>query len=282
MIMINNLIKTYGHNLVLNNLNLNIEEGKTYGLVGENGAGKTTLINCITKIIKDYQGEIKYNFNENSLGFMPQDALLEEDLTPEKLLLFFSSLNNYNKKNISWALKFSGCYDFKDRKIKNLSHGMRRRVIFAQTILNRPKFIIMDEPTSGLDPKVIIEIRQLIKKLKNLGSTMLISSHNTMDIEDLCDHLLFLENGVLKRQEDINIYRGNNIIKITLKDRLNEKLLNYIKNLKNVSKISFKNNELTIFIKNEKLLNNTLKLIINKGLNFINIKEGRDIDDMFK
>ena len=281
MIMINNLIKKYGRNLVLNNLNLKIEKGKTYGLVGENAAGKTTLINCITNIIKDYKGEIKYNFDQKLLGFMPQDAVLEEDLTPEKLLLFFSSLNNYNNKNVSWALKFAGCYDFRDKKIKNLSHGMRRKVMFAQAILNNPDLVILDEPTSGLDPKIIIGIRQLIKKLKNKGKTILISSHNTQDIEEICDRLLFLENGVLKQQK-INDYRGSNMIKILLKSRSNNNLFDDIKKIKNVLKVKLDNMELIIFIRNEKLLNNTLKNIIGKNLDFVNIRVGREVDDIFK
>ena len=282
MIMINGLSKKYGKNLALDNINLKIEKGKTYGLIGENGAGKTTLINCITGIIKDYKGNVKYSFNKNSLGFMPQDAALEEDITPEKLLLFFSSLNNSNHKNISWALKFTGCHEFKNKKIKNLSHGMRRRVMFAQAVLSNPDFVVLDEPTSGLDPKIIIEIRQLIKKLKNDEKTILISSHNTQDIEEICDHLLFLENGTLKKQQDIKNYRGNNLIKILLKSELSDNLAGEIKKIKNVLKLSLENKELTIFIKNEKLLNNTLNEIINKNLDFVSIRVGKEVNDIFK
>ena len=286
MIKITNLSKKYRNDLVLNNINLNIKKGKTYGLVGENGAGKTTLINCITKVIKDYGGSIQCNFKENLLGFMPQDALLEEDTTPEKLLTFFYSLYDKNDKNllknVNNALKVAGCYEVKDKKIKTLSHGMKRRIMIAQAILHDPEFIILDEPTSGLDPKVIIEIRSLIKKLKNKGKTLFISSHNTRDIEEICDYLIFIDNGIIKKEEEMQNYRGNNLIKITLNGKLKESDISLLNKIKNIEKIKQDNNELLIFIKDKNSLNQTINNILKNDIEFINIRTGKEIDDIFK
>ncbi len=282
MINVDNLTKKYGSNLALNKINLDLEKGKVYGLVGENGAGKTTLINCIAKVIKNYSGKIEI---ENiKIGFMPQDAALEEEITAENLLLFFYLLDDEKNalENVNKSLKLTDCYDFKDKKIKELSHGMRRRVMIAQALLHDPELIILDEPTSGLDPKVVIEVRGIIKKLKSKGKTLFISSHNTQDIEDACDYLIFIEKGIIKKKEKINEYRGNSIIKLLLDKSLSKKEVELLRKIKNIKDVKINDNEVLISIKDNNLVNDTINKITKYNINFVNIRIGREIDDIFK
>ena len=154
--------------------------------------------------------------------------------------------------------------------------------MIAQALLHDPELIILDEPTSGLDPKVVIEIREIIKKLKSKGKTLFISSHNTQDIEDACDYLIFIENGIIKKKEKINEYRGSNIIKLLLDKSLSKKEVELLRKIKNIKDVKANNNEVLISIKDSSLVNDTVNKITKYNINFVNIRIGREIDDIFK
>lgn len=179
MIEVKNLVKRYGDHLAVDDLSFTIEEGKIYGFLGPNGAGKSTTMNMITGYIASTSGDIfidGHNILEEPeqakkcIGYLPEQPPVYGDMTVEEYLKFVSELKKIPKErrmsDISEVMELVKITDMSHRLIKNLSKGYRQRVGLAQAILGYPEVIILDEPTVGLDPKQIIEIRDLIKSLK--------------------------------------------------------------------------------------------------------------------
>lgn len=178
VIEIENLVKKYGDNLAVDNLNLKIEKGRVYGFLGPNGAGKSTTMNIITGYIGATSGTVKIDgrdiFKEpeqakKCVGYLPEMPPLYQDMTVREYLKFVAELKKIPKckreKNIEDALNMTKTDQVENRLIRNLSKGYKQRVGIAQALIGMPEVIILDEPTVGLDPKQIIEIRQLIKQL---------------------------------------------------------------------------------------------------------------------
>ena len=207
MIEIKNLVKRYGSHLAVDHLNLTIEHGQVYGLLGLNGAGKTTTMNMITGYLAPTEGEIIINGHnildeaeeaKHCLGYLPDQPPLYLDMTVTEYLNFCAELKKLpkpaRKKSIAQAEELTQLTDVAGRLIKNLSKGYRQRVGLAQAILGMPDIIILDEPTDGLDPKQINEILTLIRKLGE-EHTVILSSHKLSEVQVACDHIVILHQG---------------------------------------------------------------------------------------
>ncbi|PJI08117.1 MULTISPECIES: ABC transporter ATP-binding protein [Clostridium] len=205
---IKNLKKKYKDFTAVDNLNLKIEDGEIYGLLGPNGAGKSTTINAITGLTKIDSGEIKIfgkSFNGNdteikrNIGVVPQDIAVFNDLSAYENVVFFGKINglrgNLLKDRAKEALDFTGLWDRRKDKPKQYSGGMQRRLNIACAIVHRPKLIIMDEPTVGIDPQSRNHILESVKKLNELGSTIIYTSHYMEEIEALCSKITIIDNG---------------------------------------------------------------------------------------
>ena len=209
MIEISHLTKKYGANVAVNDLNLTLESGNIYGFLGPNGAGKSTTMNIITGYIGASSGEVKINgfdINKNPeeakkcIGYLPELPPVYTDMTVLEYLQFVAELKKIDKHNrkadIKQVMDLTKLHDVKDRLIKNLSKGYRQRVGLAQALIGMPEIIILDEPTVGLDPKQIIEIRDLIRSLKE-KHTVILSSHILQEISAVCDHVFIISKGNL-------------------------------------------------------------------------------------
>ena len=209
MIEVKNLVKRYGDHLAVDDLSFTIEEGKIYGFLGPNGAGKSTTMNMITGYIASTSGDIfidGHNILEEPeqakkcIGYLPEQPPVYGDMTVEEYLKFVSELKKIPKErrmsDISEVMELVKITDMSHRLIKNLSKGYRQRVGLAQAILGYPEVIILDEPTVGLDPKQIIEIRDLIKSLKE-KHTVILSSHILSEVSAVCDYILIISHGKL-------------------------------------------------------------------------------------
>lgn len=210
MITIKNLDMKFKEKLVLNDINLEIGEG-VFGLLGENGAGKTTLMRILTTIYAPTRGEININglkygkYNENKIkdmiGYLPQDLGLYPDLTVMESLDYIGGLHGLAKKErkdiIEKLLVLTNLTEHKNKKNRQLSGGMKRRVGLVQALINNPKLLIVDEPTTGLDPEERIKIRNL---LSDIGKkcTVIFSTHVTEDIAATCDNVCILKAGEAK------------------------------------------------------------------------------------
>ena len=209
MIEVKNLVKRYGDHVAVNNLSFTVEEGQIYGFLGPNGAGKSTTMNIITGYLASTEGEVLINGHnileepeeaKKCIGYLPEMPPLYFDMTVLEYMKFAADLKkiprNQKDKQIKEVMDMVKITDMKDRLIKNLSKGYRQRVGLAQAILGYPEVIILDEPTVGLDPKQIIEIRDLIKSLKQ-KHTVILSSHILSEVRAVCDYVLIISHGKL-------------------------------------------------------------------------------------
>ena len=209
MIEVSNLVKKYGDHTAVDHLSFQIEKGKIYGFLGPNGAGKSTTMNMITGYIASTEGKVMIDGHDileepeaakKCIGYLPEMPPLYFDMTVLEYMKFAADLKkiprNQKDKQIKEVMDMVKITDMKDRLIKNLSKGYRQRVGLAQAILGYPEVIILDEPTVGLDPKQIIEIRDLIKSLKQ-KHTVILSSHILSEVRAVCEYVLIISHGKL-------------------------------------------------------------------------------------
>ncbi|MBW4564100.1 MAG: ABC transporter ATP-binding protein [Mojavia pulchra JT2-VF2] len=204
MLVIKNLNKSYGQRQVIQNLNLNIGSGETYGLLGANGAGKTTTINLICNLLKADSGYITINNQPVSeatkkiIGVAPQENLLYKSLSCEENLKFFANIYGLNReKRYNQITKVLASVNLLDRAkspVDTLSGGMKRRLNIAVALIHQPQLVILDEPTTGLDIEARYEIWELIRQLKSQGITILLTTHSLDEAERLCHRVGILKN----------------------------------------------------------------------------------------
>lgn len=261
VIEIKNLVKKYGNNVAVDNLNLNIEKGKVYGFLGPNGAGKSTTMNIITGYIGASSGTVTIDGNDifkepekakKCIGYLPELPPLYQDMTVEEYLRFVAELKQIPKKDrldsVEKVLEMTQTKEVEKRLIRNLSKGFKQRVGIAQAILGMPEVIILDEPTVGLDPNQIIEIRQLIKKLGE-NHTVILSSHILSEISEVCEHIFIISKGKLvasgTEQELVEEMAGNNELTLEIKgdEAQIEQMLNGIDDICNYEFTNTKNSE---------------------------------------
>jgi ABC-2 type transport system ATP-binding protein len=205
MLKIGKLNKSFCNRQVLQDLNLQIEPGEIYGLLGANGAGKTTTINIICNLLKADSGEITLSNQPVSeatkklIGIAPQENLLYKSLSCEENLRFFADIYGLNReireKQIKETLAAVNLLERKKSPVEKLSGGMQRRLNMAVALVHQPKLVILDEPTTGLDIEARYEIWELIKQLKNQGITILLTTHLLDEAERLCQRIGILKQG---------------------------------------------------------------------------------------
>jgi ABC-2 type transport system ATP-binding protein len=205
MLKIQNLNKSYKLRKVLHNLNLHIDAGEIYGLLGANGAGKTTTINIICNLLKPDSGNVIINnepisqATQKIIGIAPQENLLYKTLTCEENLKFFADIYGLDRKTRQQQIKATlaavNLLDRAKNTVDTLSGGMQRRLNIAVALVHQPQLLILDEPTTGLDIEARYEIWQLIRQLKNQGVTILLTTHLLDEAERLCQRIGILKDG---------------------------------------------------------------------------------------
>ena len=210
MIEVEHLTKTYnGRVNAVDDLSFTVEKGQIYGFLGPNGAGKSTTMNIITGYISATSGKVTVDghdiFTEpkaakRCIGYLPELPPLYTDLTPREYLNIAAGLKNVPKAErrtqIEEIMEMTGIQDVSERLIRHLSKGYRQRVGLAQAMIGYPDILILDEPTVGLDPKQIIEMRELIRSLRE-RHTVILSSHILSEVSAVCDTVLILSHGRL-------------------------------------------------------------------------------------
>lgn len=209
----NQLTKSYRSRLhgivkVVDNLNLEVEEGEIFGFLGPNGAGKTTTIKMLLGIIYPSEGEGWVLGKElgdmdihRQISYLPERPYYYEHMTGMELLMFYASLFGIKDKDKCRALlERVNLAGDASKTISQYSKGMQQRVGLAQSLLNDPKLLFLDEPTGGLDPIAHSEIRDLILNFRDEGRTVFISSHELSEVERICDRVAIINKGVIERQ----------------------------------------------------------------------------------
>ena len=204
MLEIKNVSKSFGRLKALDDVSFNVNKGDLFGIIGQNGAGKSTLFRCIMDFFDSYEGEILYDNKPMSkvplekIGFLPEERSLSPKKTVAEEIRYFASLNlmkNLDSKTLeTYFNKFEIKGSLKD-KIKDLSKGNQQKVQLLASLIYKPEFVILDEPFSGLDPYNIRLLQDIIKEINESGTTIIFSSHNMENIEDMCKKLVMLKNG---------------------------------------------------------------------------------------
>lgn len=199
IIELRNVSKTLKGKKILDNISVSFEKGKIYGIVGPNASGKTMLLRAIAKLLYLSEGEVLYTPKNISIGIIVENPGFLLSYTGFENLKILAQIKNLiTTEEIKGAMIEVGLEPNDTRKVKEYSLGMKQKLALAQAMMERPQVIILDEPTRGLDEESVINIRQLLLRKNQDGATILISSHNPGDIEEMCNTVLRIENGRIK------------------------------------------------------------------------------------
>lgn len=200
----------------LSDLNLEVKRGEIYGLLGPNGSGKTTTIKLLLGLINATRGEAEVlgrsvgdQIARRHIGYLPEETYLYRFLNARQTLDFYARIFAMNRaqrvRAVDFYLDFVGLDPaVRGRRLGTYSKGQARRVGLAQALLNDPDLVILDEPTSGLDPIGTLEMKELILRLKQVGKTVLLSSHQLADVEDVCDRVGILYRGKMEVEGSVD------------------------------------------------------------------------------
>ncbi|HDN96016.1 MAG TPA: ABC transporter ATP-binding protein [Thermoplasmatales archaeon] len=200
---VKNLVKRYGKVEAVKGVSFSVEENEIFGLIGPNGAGKTTILRILATLIKKDDGKVKifgYELEKNDdeirkiISYLPEEAGAYKNMTGYQYLTFIAKFFD-GKDMVEEGIKISKLGRRINDKIENYSKGMIRRLLLARALMTKPKLAILDEPTAGLDVINAHEIRNIIKEFAKKGTTFLISSHNMLEVEYICDRIALINEG---------------------------------------------------------------------------------------
>ncbi len=221
------ICKSFGEKVALDNVSLEIPEGKIFGLLGPNGAGKTTMIRIINRITIPNSGEVIFDGRPitqrdvERIGYLPEERGLYRKMEVGDQAMYLAQLKGMSEKEAKtelkkWFIKF-GIQDWWKKKVEELSKGMAQKVQFITTVVHKPKLMILDEPFSGFDPVNAELIRKEILELKEQGATIILSTHNMESVEELCDNIALINKSKLVITggvEEIRRKYGNNNVEL--------------------------------------------------------------------
>ena len=209
-VVVKNLKKRFGKKEALRGVTFTVREGEIFGLIGPNGAGKTTTLRIIATLLRPTSGEVYvYGVNvvekpdevRSMISYLPEESDIYLRLTGYENLKFFAMIYAKDKKEmeemLEYAKRISGLSDEELRRLtKTYSKGMRRKLALARALMVKPKLAILDEPTSGLDVYAAVKVRETIKEfVRTTNSAVILSSHNMLEVEYLCDRVAFISRG---------------------------------------------------------------------------------------
>lgn len=295
----NDVIKDYGKRIAVNKLNLKVREGEIHGFLGPNGAGKSTTIKMLVGLLKPTSGSVTILDQDatgdkpkirQKIGYLSELPNYPRHLTGNELLDVYGRMYGMSKesrkKRIPEIIKNVGLEDRGGDRISEYSKGMQQRIGMAQAMLNDPEILILDEPNIGLDPLGVIEMRNLIKKIAKSGTTIFFSSHILSEVNEICDYItilkegLMIASGTIKEISDSAIGNRKIIVEVT---KTNEKILKTINHLK-VEKVEVNGNTYSIFLNSDKkdIRPDISKAITDSGGIIIAMSEkGKGLEDAF-
>ncbi len=200
----NNIVKRYARHLALDNVSIEVPEGKVFGLLGPNGAGKTTLIRILNRITMPDEGSVTFNGHPlcesdiMQIGYLPEERGLYKKMKVGEQAVYLARLKGMSERDAKaqlqmWFEKFE-IMPWWDKKLEELSKGMQQKVQFVITVLHKPQLLIFDEPFSGFDPVNAELLKREILELKQQGQTIIFSSHNMHSVEDICDNIALINH----------------------------------------------------------------------------------------
>lgn len=299
MIELINFTKRYGDFLAVDKLNLKIEAGEMFGFIGPNGAGKSTSIRFLTTLLKATHGEGIVNGHSvtkdplsvrRSIGYMPDNFGVYDGMRVWEFLDFFAVAyqieKSRRKRVIADVLELLDLTYKRDDFVNGLSRGMKQRLCLAKTLVHDPPVLILDEPASGLDPRARLEVKALLKELRRMGKTILISSHILTELADCCTSIGIIERGQLLMHGPIDdVYRrirGNRIVEIKCVRGV-EAALSVIRSLEETRDVQVENGQLTVeFAANDEQMAAILQRLVSSGVELRSFAEkDPTLEDVF-
>ncbi len=290
MLTIKNLVKKYGKFTAVNNLNLHINKGSIYGFVGPNGAGKTTTMKIIAGLLSATSGSVMINGEEvvknprllrEKIGYMPDFFGVYDNLKVTEYMDFYAGTYyipyKERKDIIDNLLEIVDLTDKKDSYVDSLSRGMKQRLCLARSLIHDPELLILDEPASGLDPRARVEMKEVLKQLREMGKTIIISSHILPELAEMCTEIGIIDKGKLSAEGTVN-----HIMQQLTKKRIinvkpfenSEKLIKLLSEKPFISEIIENTDDVEFaFDGNDKELSLLLKNIITEDIPIISFKE---------
>jgi Cu-processing system ATP-binding protein len=205
LISARNVRKHFGEICAVDGVDLDIERGEIFGLIGHNGAGKSTMFKMLLGLLPATSGEICVNgvpvswagFREarRSVGYLPENVVFYDNLSGLETLYFFADLKRAARAEALPLLQKVGLAEAAQRRVRGYSKGMRQRLGFAQALLGQPALLFLDEPTNGLDPEGIREFYRILREMRELGVTIVLTSHILAEIQERVDRLAIMKNG---------------------------------------------------------------------------------------
>ena len=294
VLSVKKLNKIYRKNIhALKDLNLEVKEGEILGLLGPNGAGKSTFINILAGVTDKTSGEVivwGFDLDKNprqvrvSLGIVPQEINVDPFFTPKKLLDLQAGLFGVKKKDriTDTVLELVALKDKSNSYTRNLSGGMKRRLLIAKALVHKPPIIILDEPTAGVDVELRKNLWDNIRSLRKLGVTIILTTHYLQEAEELCDRVGIIHKGNLIAL-DTTENMLNKIQTKTLKFEINKRIVLDDTNNKDFNILTNTDSEFKIeYNKQEFNIQKIIKLLENQGIVIKDIKsEDPDLEDVF-
>jgi len=293
MIAIKNISKSYESTKALNNVSLNIEKGKLFGLIGPDGAGKSTLFRILTTLLvpdegtatlMDFDTVVDYKEIRHRVGYMPGKFSLYMDLSVEENLEFFAKVFN-----TSIDANYDMIHDiyvmlepFKDRKAGDLSGGMKQKLALCCALIHKPEILLLDEPTFGVDPVSRKEFWDNLKKLQKKDGITTIVSTPYMDEASLCDEVALIQNGeILAVDTPENISKSFKYTLYNITTNNNYKALMLIRKMENVHSVFMFGNSIHLTLENNKQIKNIENTLEEEGFSPNTEIIQADIEDVF-
>lgn len=282
------LSKTFGKLAAVNDLSLNVEEGKIYGFLGKNGAGKSTTINMLMGFVKPTDGTAKVmgydiktqHYQIRSItGYLPERPAFYDTISGADNMIYFGKLIGVKdlEKNVPELLTKVGLEGRGSDKVRTYSHGMRQRLGIAIALLGNPRLLILDEPTTGLDPQGSHDIRELIKNLKNDNVTIFLSSHILHEVQEISDTVGIVKGGKLivekpiasflrSTKGDMSVFEINSL-------QINDSYLEIVRKIKGVDSASIRDGRMYVTLEGPHVAEEVNLSLVGAGMRVREIRE---------
>lgn len=299
MLCVKNLVKKYGRFTAVDKLSLEIGEGHIFGFVGENGAGKTTTMKIIAGLLPQTSGEVtidgidisdKPRQVKRKIGYMPDFFGVYDDLKVYEYMDFYSGIYGIpygeRKTAADQLLELVNLSDKREAYVDTLSRGMKQRLCLARSLIHNPRLLILDEPASGLDPRARIEMKGILRELKNMGKTVLISSHILPELAEICTAIGIISQGRMVAQgtvdEIMRRMERSGKIRIKVMERI-EEAVKLLQEQPCISGINVADNTIDAdFNGEEKLLPYILKRLVDLDIPVTSFtEEGGNLESIF-
>lgn len=299
MLVIKNLEKSYGNFKALNGVNLEIKKGEIFGFIGPNGAGKSTTMKIISGLLSADSGEVYVDgidaIKDNKalkdkIGYMPDFFGVYDNLKAIEYLEFYASiygiLGDEARELAMDLLELVNLQDKWDANVDGLSRGMKQRLCLARCLVHNPELLILDEPASGMDPRARYEMKGILKNLREMGKTIIVSSHILSELGEICTRIGIIKNGSIVCEgtvEEVTLMAsGTAPINITVMEDA-DKAISILRERPEVKEISVDENKITAaIVGGDKEARDLLKTLVSKDISVISFSRAAgNLEEVF-